>query len=137
MQDLQIQYANYLLSFEWDAYYTQTFKRLRHDSTNAVNACWHILENRLEWTRGFMAVESHRLGGIHLHCLLSNDLIDYSNPIRAKAELSLRLSNTKKYCDKAFGFTHITTANNQATVNLYCAKYVTKGNGDYFFMGHW
>jgi len=37
---------------------------------------------------------------------------------------------------KAFGWNHIESARNQATVNLYCAKYVTKDNDDYYFLGN-
>lgn len=137
MHELQPAYANWLLGYDWDAYYTQTFKNRRNDGTNAAIACWYILENRLSWTRGFIAVETHRLGGVHLHCLLSDELLDWNNIPRATNELKHRFTSTKKYMDKAFGFSHISSARNQATVNLYCSKYVVKNNGDYFFLGHW
>ena len=137
MQTLNIEYANYLLGFEWDAYYTQTFKNRRNDGYNATSACWSILENRLEWTRGFIAVEKHRLGGVHLHALLANDLMDWGNTARAISSQKKQFRATKKYCDKAFGFSHIESARNQATVSVYCTKYVTKSNGDYYFLGHW
>lgn len=137
MHSLQVQYANYLLGFEWDAYYTQTFRRLRHDGCNAALAVWHKLCSRLEWTRAFVAVENHKLGGVHLHALLSNDLRDWTYINTGLRSQSRQFEATKKYMDKAFGFTHITSARNQATVNLYCAKYVTKNDGDYYLLGHW
>jgi len=133
MKAISIEYANYLMSFDWDAFYTQTFRNRRNDGHNSVNACWHYLENKLGWTKGFVAVESHRLGGVHLHCLLSNELADWSqgNPVRSQ------YIQTKSYMQKAFGWNHIESARNQATVSLYCAKYVCKDNGDYYFLGHW
>lgn len=137
MHSLQVEYANYLLGYEWDAYYTQTFKRRRNDSINAAIATWSVLENRLQWTKGFVAVEKHKLGGVHLHCLLNNDLRDWTNIHSAVRDLGIQKSATKRYMDKAFGFSHISSARNQVTVNLYCAKYVTKSDGDYFFLGHW
>lgn len=137
MHSLQVQYANYLLGFEWDAYYTQTFRNRRNDGCNAVTACWYYLQGRLSWTRAFVAVENHRLGGVHLHALLSDDLRDWSSVAEGNRSQSLQLKATKRYMDKAFGFSHVTTARNQATVSLYCAKYVTKTDGDYYFLGHW
>lgn len=134
---LQEDYANYLLSFPWDAYHTQTFRNTRHDGTNAAIAWWHTMHNKLEWTRSFVAVEKHRLGGVHLHALVYNEFIDYTEPARAAREVRARIASTKKYCDKAFGFSSISEAKNQATVNLYCAKYVVKQDGDYFFLGLW
>jgi len=126
---LQVDYANYIMGFTWDAYITQTFKRRRNDATNAVLAWWDIMYRRLGWTRSFSAVEFHRLGGVHIHALVSDDLLENN-------ELTGKLIRTKKYCDKAFGFTHYSEPRNQATVSLYCAKYVTKGPGDYFFLGY-
>jgi len=126
MHEAQKAYADYLLGFPWQAYHTQTFKNTRNDTTNAVYAVWNTLSNKLGWTRGFLAAERHKLGGVHIHALLANDY-DFK---------SWQIPATKKYCDKAFGFTHIESARNQATVNLYCAKYVVKDNGDYFFLGN-
>jgi len=128
VNERQIDYANYLMSFDWDTYHTQTFKRCRHDGTNAAIAFWGVLEDRLQATRGFISVERHRLGGVHLHSLVSYDLTP-------RGELRNTMSRVKKYCDKAFGFTNIQAPINQATVSLYCAKYVTKADGEYFFLG--
>jgi len=126
MQRLQVDYANYLLEFPWHAYHTQTFRTKRNDGHNAIQSTWQKLQGNLHWSRSFAAVERHKLGGVHVHYLLANDY-DYSKwQIRA----------THNYMSKAFGFCHIEPARNQATVNLYCAKYVTKDNGDYYFLGN-
>jgi len=125
MQRLQVDYANYLLEFPWQAYYTQTFRTKRNDQHNCVQATWGKLANNLKWTRAFIATERHRLGGVHLHYLLANDL-DYA---------SWQIPATRKYMNKAFGFSHIEPIRNEATVSLYCSKYVTKDNGDYYFIG--
>lgn len=88
------------------------------------------MEGRLQATRAFTAVEYHKLGGVHLHSLVAYDLTpreDYRS-----VELA-----TAKYCNKAFGWTSCSSVKNQATVSLYCSKYVTKSDGEYFLFGHW
>lgn len=130
-------YANYLLGFNWDAYYTQTFKHKRNDGFNATSAWWNKMEGKLGWTRSFVAVEKHRLGGVHLHALVADDLQDWSNSQQAQRELEFRLKNSAKYTEKAFGWSNVSCARNQATVNLYVTKYVTKGSEEFFMLGHW
>jgi len=83
MQRLQVDYANYLLEFPWQAYYTQTFRSRRHDVHNSIQSTWQKLYlklgwtrsfvSKLGWTRSFVSAERHKLGGVHLHYLLAND----------------------------------------------------------------
>lgn len=134
---LQVDYANYLLEFPWDGYITQTFRKRRNDAFNAALAWWRCMESKLGWTMAYTAVEYHRLGGVHLHSLVANEAIDWTNKIQAGREVVHRLATTKKYSDKAFGFTACSTAKNLATVSLYCSKYVTKSQGEYYFFGDW
>lgn len=121
-QELREAYANHLMQFDWNSMLTQTFKRTRHDGTNAVNAVWIRLQP-FGYTRAFFAVEPHKLDGIHLHALL-----------RKNYESCIDDTRVKQYCDKTFGWSVISPIRNNATVSLYCAKYVVKGN-DYFYEG--
>lgn len=120
-------YAQFVSEYPWDIYLTQTFKGVRHDGTNAVFAVHKKMESVFGASRGFVAVEPHKLDGLHLHALYRFPSWESNLPYRIKT-----------YAGKAFGFTNSVRSMNvppeNFTVAMYCAKYVTKGN-DFFFLG--
>lgn len=118
-------YSSHLSTFNWDTYLTVTFKHTRHDGTNAVNAVWERLPCLPD--RAFIAVEPHKLDGIHLHALLHhrNDM-----PVEQFNEIPGR---TQAYCTKTFGWSKASFIETAGVLD-YCSKYVTKGN-EYFYKG--
>ena len=105
-------------------YHTQTFAHTRRDGTNAASAFWNIIRTKMNADRAFIAIEPHYLDGIHIHSLI-------------QARDGFRMYASKSYLEKAMGYNYIVPidkAGSKAAVNLYCAKYVTKGN-DYFYFG--
>ena len=122
--DIQQAYSQYLQSFYWDYYATFTFRRIRHDGTNAVYAVWSRLPNV---SRAFFAVERFKLDGIHLHALLQSASL--ANPQFASTP-----GRIQAYTTKTFGWSKVEWVGGSAGVADYCSKYVTKGN-DYFFLG--
>ena len=125
--ELHEAYAETISQYDWDIYLTQTFRRCRHDGTNAVFAVHKKMEDVFGASRAFVAVEPHKLDGLHLHAL-------YRIP-EWQSNLPTRI---KKYEKKAFGYTNSIRSMNippeNFTVAMYCSKYVTKGN-DFFFLG--
>lgn len=120
-------YADHLSRYYWDTYATVTFKRTRRDGTNAVSAVW----DRLPFapTRGFFAVEKHKLDGIHLHALLHHPIIGKGEEVHNDIP-----KRTQAYLTATFGWSKCEWVNGQNGVSDYCAKYITKGN-DYFYKG--
>lgn len=117
-------YAQFISEHEFTHYITQTFKHTRRDATVAARAVGGLYEI-LGATHSFIAVEPHKLDGIHLHSLvnLPADLaVDYQ---------AVRLErNSAKY-----GFYNISPLRSESfTVSHYCAKYVVKGN-NFFLLG--
>lgn len=125
--DLSSWYAILLATNTWDLYTTTTYRVPRRDPLRAANAFWQIMSNKFSAERAFVAVESHRLDGLHIHALTSHEL-----------RPELRASSVWKYLHKANGRTTVEPprGGNAALVSWYCAKYVTKADPDrYFFFG--
>ena len=120
-------YAQHLQNYDWDFFSTVTFKRLHRDPINAAAKVSRALD-KLGCTRAFLAVERHRLDGVHVHTL-------HRHIFRPE----LRSSSIWKYFDKAFGFSTVSLPRAADTVAVYCAKYVTKSgdeSGDtYYYYG--
>lgn len=118
-------YASHLQQFQWDCYATVTFRNTRHDGTNAALAVWRKMQEKFDAATGFVAVEPHRLDGKHLHGLFT--FVPGQSGLVAPGRV-------QAYCTKAFGWSTASAARSEASVSLYCAKYVTKGN-DFFYFG--
>ncbi len=120
-------YATLLESLPWDYFVTQTYRRLHRDTIHAPAAWWQSIAP-VHPRRAFVAVEPHRLDGIHLHTLVRFP--------RGAAEASLfhRL-DLRRDLKAEFGITDVVRAKSTAAVANYCAKYVTKGNLNYEFYG--
>ena len=127
MYDCEIReaYATLLHSVPWDFYTTTTYRVQRRDGIRATARLWDILENKFDAERAFVAVESHRLGGLHLHALSHH-----------AQRPGLQASSVWEYLHKANGRTTVERPRHSSTalVTWYCSKYVTKG-GDYHFFG--
>ena len=124
--ELREAYANVLHSEAWDFYMTTTYRIPRHDGIRAAGRLWDILSNKFEAERAFVAVEAHRLDGIHLHALSHH-----------ATRPNLAPSSIWKYLFKANGRSTVARPrfSSTALVTWYCSKYVTKGNCDFHFFG--
>lgn len=114
---LQQAYADHLQAYPWDFFSTVTFRKLHRDPINAAAKVCRALE-RLDCTRAFVAVERHRLDGVHVHTLH-----------RHAFDPGISSTRVWKYFHKAFGFSTVSPPRADDTVALYCSKYVTKDNG--------
>jgi len=118
-------YAEHLQKYPWDYYITQTFRNNVRDGLRASQSFWGILERKFMATRSFIAVEPHKLDGIHLHALTRHCF----DKINEKA--------LWKYLFKAEGRSRVESPrfNSQALVTWYCSKYITKGDCDFHYFG--
>ena len=125
--ELREAYASLLHSQDWDLYTTTTYRVPRRDGIRAAARLWDILENKFDADRAFIAVEAHRLDGIHCHALS-----------RHATRPTLAASSVWKYLFKANGRSTVEAPRfgSTALVVWYCSKYVTKGPVDnYHFFG--
>jgi len=108
-------YADYISQFPWDLYSTITYREPRKDCIYQAQRAFGVLE-KFGATRAVIAVEPHRLSGVHLHCLSRHlPALDSTVPLW-------------KYCFKAFGRTTVESVGDTLAVSRYCAKYVVKEN---------
>lgn len=117
MNDIRQAYAEHLGEYSWDFYSTVTFRTTHRDPLNAASRVSRALE-RLDCTRAFLAVERHRLDGVHVHTLH-----------RHTFRQDLASASVWKYFSKAFGRTTVESPRETTAVEAYCAKYVTKDYG--------
>jgi hypothetical protein len=128
-------YAAWIGGYEWTAMATQTYKRERRDALNCMIGWWSALE-RKGWTRAFVAAEKHRLGGVHLHALLYDELQDYQQPLDFYRWQQLKCARTQAWMSQYIGWSFVTPICNTYTTAMYCSKYVTKDDGDYMMFGN-
>ena len=118
--ELRNAYAQFVSDHEFNYYITQTFKHTRRDATVAARSVGQMYEY-YGASHSFVAVEPHKLDGIHLH-----SLVNFPEPPP--------IDRLKRQSDK-YGFYNLQYLTEETfTVANYCAKYVTKGN-EYFLMG--
>lgn len=115
-------YAAFLQEFPWDYYSTVTFRRSRRDPIAASQVVSRSLST-LGASRGFLAVEGHKSGFLHVHALSRHTL----NP-------NLQASSAYTYLFKAHGRATVEPIRDSGKVTAYCAKYVVKGN-QFDFLG--
>ena len=126
-EELREAYATLIHDQDWDFYSTVTYRVPRRDGIRAARRYWDVLEKKFDADRAFVAVESHRLDGIHLHALSRHAL-----------RPSLQAQTLWRYCFKAFGrySAEEPRCASTALVSWYCSKYVVKGGEDnYHFFG--
>lgn len=110
-------YAGHLQSYPWDYFATVTFRKLHRDPLNAARRVWDAAD-KLGASRGFVAVERHKLDGVHVHALL-----------RQLPHLQVPAKTHWRYMSKAFGRTSVEEPRDGMAAAAYCAKYVTKDHG--------
>ena len=118
-------YATLIHDQAWDFYSTVTYRVRRRDGIRAARRYWEILDTKFDADRAFIAVEHHRLDGIHLHALSRHAL-----------RPTLQAQTLWRYCFKAFGRYSASEPRSasSALVTWYCSKYVTKGDGDNYHL---
>lgn len=123
--------ADYLQAFKWDSFLTVTFRVPRHDHIYTLRKVDDFLGRSCGVGRDFLATEPFRTGPeLHVH-----GLVWYSeNLYHSQREHEAAWSKLFRY----FGRTEISAVRGPGAVSAYCAKYVTKGDNEYWFGGgHW
>jgi len=79
---------------------------------------------KLGGSRAFVAVERHKLDGVHVHTLH-----------RHTHRPDVAAASVWKFAHKAFGRSTVEFPRDGTAASVYCSKYVTKGDesGDSFF----
>lgn len=121
--DLRQAYAKEIHRYSWDFYSTITFRLIHRDPIFAALRIGRALD-KLDCSRAFIAIEPHRLDGVHAHLLSRHT---YRPEIKA--------STLWKYFFKAYGRSRVEPIKSASIVSWYCSKYVVKGDFDYSFYG--
>lgn len=117
-EDLRTAYAGWLQQYQWDYFFTTTFRSPRREPYYALKNVWSELEKH-RVARAFIGVEPHRTGDLHLHGILAG--------LGADWVLGIDLpSNIWSALFKRFGRSKVEACNNHDAVSLYCAKYILK-----------
>ena len=114
-------YADFIQSYHWDYFATVTFKSPRKEPYYAIKNVWRECQ-KVGAARGFLVAEPHESGDLHIHGLLAT---------AAKGALpSLALPwDVEGSMRKRFGISRVEACNSAEAVSSYCAKYVTKQDG--------
>lgn len=112
------QYADWLRGYNWDYFFTTTFRRPRKEPYYAIQSVWHTLEQH-NVKRGFLGCEPHQSGDLHIHGIVAGA------PPRWQPEIDLPW---EIYGDlfKNFGRSKVEACNSHEAVTAYCSKYILK-----------
>lgn len=114
--------ASYLQQKQWDVIITGTFAKRENHPHTAIEKVY----NKLPFSRkAFLAAETHRLGGYHVH-----GLVEFSENFDKFESIAIATENLSKN-----GFCKVDLIDSPRAVSAYCTKYVTKELGDYEFFG--
>ena len=124
---LRESYATLIHNYPWDFYITQTYRTTRRDGIINPLRFWHILNSKFGSSRCFVAVEHHKLDGIHLHALSRHTWNPNVSP-----------SHIWKYLFKTYGRVRVEAPRHSSTalVTWYCSKYLVKDGFEYHFFGY-
>jgi hypothetical protein len=129
-------YADFLQSRQWDFFATVTSAVPRKDTLAFVRDFDVIAHGHAPGKfRGFVAVEPHRTGMIHIHSLLS---YDQSVTPEGRSLYHPEANELQARFNWVFGRSRVDTINSREDVSNYCSKYVTKREGagyEYDFIG--
>ncbi len=156
-------YADFLLSQKWDYFFTVTSRTPRKDNLAFIRDVSNLILG--EWNeadaKSFIAIEPHKLGGIHAHGLYSSHMGSSREKLSSLYEVSsnpklqegyrvqrevygtmseLHRSVVESDCRRVFGFSRVSHIRSPVSVSQYCAKYVLKEecqNYEYDFLGNW
>ena len=133
-------YADFLQSKEWDYFATVTCRKPRTDTLAFIRDYTSIAETALTGQmRGFVAVEPHQTGMLHIHGLLAYE--EYQSFEGRVLHPDADVLQSK--FDVVFGRSRVSNINSKKDVAAYCSKYVMKTGRhsgrafEYDFVGTW
>ncbi|GAI95198.1 unnamed protein product [marine sediment metagenome] len=126
-QETRRQYAEWLQGYNWDYFFTSTFRNPRKEPYYALK---HVLNELKEHdvARAFLGVEPHQSGDLHIHGILAGR----GEGMRPEVALPWDIWDG---LFKRFGRAKVEACNTQEAVTGYCAKYILKEQGraaDYY-----
>jgi hypothetical protein len=135
MKPTQEAYSEFLQSREWDFFATVTSRSPRKDNLAFIRDFRQIAHNGFPWEyRGFVAVEPHRSGMIHIHSLLY-----YEQPYTPGGVPWYHpdASSLQSKFNFVFGRSRVDNINSRLDVSNYCSKYILKTDRgfEYDFIG--
>lgn len=127
-QEIMEAYSQFIQSYDWDFFFTVTFRRERNDGIRAHEHVWSCLKSAGAH-RVFIATESGRLTGrIHNHGLFA---------YKCRPVNSLGCGEMFERLHRSFGRSQVSPCRSPSATAEYCSKYVMKGLRDYDFYGEW
>jgi hypothetical protein len=122
-------YTDWLKSYNWDYFFTTTFRSARREPYYAAKHLWTELK-KFNVGRSFVGVEPHQSGELHCHGLIAGVAPGW------KPELCLPWDIWNGLF-KRFGRSKVEACNSQEAVTGYCAKYILKQQSrvcDYYYV---
>lgn len=121
MENIPQAYTNWLTTYNWDYFFTATFRSPRREPYYALKHVRNELEKHGA-CRGFLGAEPHVSGDLHIHGIVSGPGGTW------KPDIALPWVIEEAF-NKRFGRARVQACNSQEAVTGYCAKYVLKGQG--------
>jgi hypothetical protein len=123
-------WADWLRSFGWQAFYTQTFSEPVHHPRLAMDRAWRVVRSLSGrygvGVRAFLVAEEHKLGTYHAHGLV----MTFPIPV---LELPGSLIFAWQLGIERYGICRFEDIRQVGGVAGYVAKYITKRIADYDF----
>lgn len=120
MELIRQAYADFLTNYNWDYFFTATFRSPRREPYYAMKSVWSEVR-RHGAMRSFMGVEPFLSGDLHIHGLLAGWSTD-------TPALGIDLPwEIWKALYTRFGRNKVEMCNSRERVTSYCAKYILKG----------
>ena len=111
-------YAEYLMNYHWDYFFTVTFRKARREPYYAMKAVLNVL-GRHNMRRAFIGCEPHQSGDLHIHGILAGNNPGWYPELHLTWDIWEDLF-------KSFGRNKVELINSFEQVSMYCAKYVLK-----------
>ena len=118
MNDIRSHYSDMLKAYNWDYFFTVTFRSPRREPYYAMKHVWSDLQKH-HVGRAFMGVEPFVSGDLHIHGLLSG------RPPGWLPEIDLPWDIWDSLFHR-FGRSKVEACNSPLAVASYCSKYVLK-----------
>lgn len=118
MDSRQEAFTTWLKTYNWDYFFTTTFRSRRREPYYALKNVYRVLKTQ-NVVRAFLVAEPHKSGDLHLHGLLSGPTGLREGEMYLPWYIETTLSHF-------FGYSKVEMCNSQEAVAGYCAKYVMK-----------
>ena len=115
---MQETYSDWLQTYNWDYFFTATFRSPRREPYYVQKHVWAELQKH-EVARAFMGVEPFASGDLHIHGIMSGRGGGF------EPEIALPWEIWRGLFDR-FGRAKVEACNSRAAVSTYCAKYIMK-----------